>query len=345
MKTAFKQLKSISNDKLNSCYLIWGTEELLLNNAVKAFNERMEEDNEDPMNIYHFDLSDTPIQDVIHEAESYPFFGGNKLIIVHDSYIFTGKKVTHSFTHEIEQLERYINDPSEFSVLVFLAPYDKLDKRKKITKLVLKKAEVIEANPDKQTDVKEYALSFFSQKGLSISREGVDLLVNLTDHNLTRTIREAEKLALYHSGETAVSIDAIHQLVSKSLEQNIFELNERVLKKDVGGSIQLYQDLLTQKEDPVKILALMISQFRLLLQVKILKNKGYQQSDIATILKVHPYRIKLAVQKQQKFPQSVLSQAHHMLITADHEIKTGKVDPELQIELFIWKFSKLQEKI
>lgn len=341
MKTAFTQLNTIEEKQLKNCYLIWGTEELLFDNAIKSFNKRMENNNEDPINTYHFNLIDTPIEDIIHEAESLPFFGNQKLIFVHGSYIFTGKKVNSTLTHNIDLLEGYIVNPSEFSILVFLAPYDKLDKRKKVTKSLLKHAEVIEANPAKDDDIKEYVLSYFSEKGFSISRNALNLLLQLTDHNLTRSIKETEKLVLYHMDQTEIAIESIQILVSKSLEQNIFDLNERVLNKNVKESIELYQDLITQKEDPIKILALMISQFRLLLQVKILKKKGYQQSDIAAILKIHPYRVKLAIQKEQKFKQEVLSKAHHLLITADHEIKTGKVNPELQIELFIWQFCTL----
>ncbi|MCC5895020.1 MAG: DNA polymerase III subunit delta [Alkalibacterium sp.] len=341
MKTAFTQLKPILDKPLKACYLIWGTEELLFDNAIKAFNKRMEQTNEDPMNTYHFNLTDTPIEDIIHEAESLPFFGEQKLIIVHESYIFTGKKVTNSVSHNTDLLERYLVDPSDFSILVFLAPYDKLDKRKKLTKSLLKYAEVIEANPAKEGDIKDYLLSYFSENGFTISKQALNRLLQLTDNNLTRSIKEAEKLVLYHKDQKEITLEAIQILVSKSLEQNIFDLNERVLNKNVKDSIELYQDLITQKEDPIKILALMISQFRLLLQVKILKKKGYQQSDIAAILKIHPYRVKLAGQKEQKFSQEILSKAHHLLITADHDIKTGKVNPELQIELFIWQFCTL----
>lgn len=341
MKTAFTQLNPINSKELKKCYLIWGTEELLFDNAIKAFDKIMETDKEDPINTYHFNLTETPIEDIVNEAESFPFFGGKKLIIVHESYIFTGKKVNSTVSHAIDILESYIADPSEFSILVFLAPYDKLDKRKKVTKSLLKHSEVIEANPAKDGDIREYVLSYFSEKGFTISQNALNLLLQLTDRNLTRTIKEAEKLVLYHNDQTEITIEAIQILVSKSLEQNIFDLNERVLNKNVKESIELYQDLITQKEDPIKILALMISQFRLLLQVKILKKKGYQQSDIAAILKIHPYRVKLAIQKEQKFSQAVLSKAHHLLITADHEIKTGKVNPELQIELFIWQFCAL----
>lgn len=341
MKTVEKTVSAIKKEKLKGCYLIWGTEELLIEKLLSSFNERMKKEDEDPNNIIHFNLNDTPIDDVIHEAESFPFFGQQKLLIVHDSYIFSGKKAPAGMTHTIEKLEAYVKDPSDFSVIVFLAPYEKLDKRKKITKTMLKSAETIEVNPASGKETKVYIQEFFKERGFAVENEPLDLLLRLTDYNLSLAMREAEKLAMYLYGESVITTDAIEKLVSKSLEQNIFDLNERLLNKNVKEAIELYQDLLTQKEDPIKILALMISQFRLLIQVKILKNKGYQQSDIASILKVHPYRVKLAGQKEKQFTQSALSKAHHLLITADYEVKTGKVNPELQVELFIWQFANL----
>lgn len=341
MKTVEKTVNSIKKDNLKRCYLIWGTEELLFERLLTAFNERMKNDDEDPNNIIHFNLNDTPIDDVIHEAESFPFFGQQKLLFVHDSYIFTGKKSPAGITHTIEKLEAYINNPSDFSILVFLVPYEKLDKRKKITKSMMKLTESIEVNPASGKETKLYLQGFFSEKGFTVKEESLELLLRLTDYNLSLAMREAEKLITYLHGENEITSESVQKLVSKSLEQNIFDLNERLLNKNVKEAIELYQDLLTQKEDPIKILALMISQFRLLIQVKILKSKGYQQADIASILKVHPYRVKLAGQKEKLFSQAALSQAHHLLITADYEVKTGKINPELQVELFIWQFANL----
>jgi len=341
MKNTTAQLNKIMQNNMQSLYVAWGTESMILEEVTRTFINRMKDNNEDDMNISHFNLTETSIDDVIYEAESYPFFGEKKLIIVHSSYILTGKQVSSSVNHSLELLETYITNPSDFSIVVFLAPYDKLDKRKKVTKLLLKHAEVIEATPASDHDTATYLKTYAKEEGYHLSRESLALLMQLTDRQLTKGKKELEKLMLYHSTDKHITDETIHKLVSKSLEQNIFELNERVLKKNVKGSIELYQDLLNQKEDPIKIIALMIAEFRLLLQVKILRSKGYQQADIASLLKVHPYRIKLAIQKEKAFPQSVLSQAHHLLIDTDYDIKTGRVNPEISVELFIWKFSTL----
>ncbi|MER2064264.1 MAG: DNA polymerase III subunit delta, partial [Alkalibacterium sp.] len=338
MKTVLKQIDKIKKGQLKPLYAITGTERMLIEDITAALTETVREELEDDMNIMHFDLTETSIDDVVYEAESFPFFGGKKLIFVHSSYIFTGKKVSAAIKHTPSLLENYLKDPSDFSVLVFIAPYEKLDKRKKITKALLKSAEVVDVTPSSDRDTADYLNSYFQSSGYTMSRESFERLLQLTDRNLSKAKNELDKLMVYHIEDKNITLESINKLVSKSLEQNIFELNERVLKKNVKQSIELYQDLLHQKEDPIKILALMISQFRLLLQVKILRKKGYQQADIAGILKIHPYRVKLALQTEKAFKQDMLSKAHRHLITADYEIKSGKVNPEMEIELFIWKF-------
>lgn len=343
MIAVLKQIDEIKKGQLKSVYAIVGTEGVLIEEVTRSLTETIKNEQKDDMNIMHFDLNETSIDDIVFEAESFPFFGEKKLIFVHSSHIFSGKKNTSTIKHTSALLENYLQDPSDFSILVFIAPYDKLDKRKKITKALLQASEVVDVMPASEKETEEYLKTYCRKTGYTMSKESFDRLLQLTDRNLSKARNELDKLMVYHIKDKVITTESINRLVSKSLEQNIFELNERVLKKNVKQSLELYQDLLNQKEDPIKILALMIGQFRLLLQVKILRRKGYQQSDIATILKIHPYRVKLALQTEKRFKQDILSQAHRFLITADYEIKSGKVNPEMQIELFIWKFSTMNE--
>ena len=46
------------------------------------------------------------------------------------------------------------------------------------------------------------------------------------------------------------------------------------------------------KEEPIKLLALITSNYRLYYQCKILAQKGYSGQQIAKTINVHPYRVK-----------------------------------------------------
>ncbi|MDZ7834130.1 MAG: DNA polymerase III subunit delta [Alkalibacterium sp.] len=163
MKTVLKQIDKIKKGQFKSVYAITGTEQMLIEEVTESLTETIKGKQQDDMNILHFDLNETSVDDVVFEAESFPFFGGQKLIFVHSSYIFTGKKVSSTVKHSTELLENYLNDPSDFSILVFIAPYDKLDKRKKITKTLLKTAEVIDVSPASDKETADYLQNLFQK--------------------------------------------------------------------------------------------------------------------------------------------------------------------------------------
>ena len=109
-------------------------------------------------------------------------------------------------------------------------------------------------------------------------------------------------------------------LIPRNLEQNIFELVTQVLNKNTYLAIQIYRDLLLQKEEPIKVNAILLGQFRLLLQVKLLSKNGYQQTDITKVLKVHPYRVKLAFQQVRHLSEKVLADAFQGLVETEYNM-------------------------
>jgi len=346
MKNLQTQLSEIKQKNLKPIYMIKGTEQYLIDKAKETLVDSvLENEEEEEFNFGSFNMKEVTINQAIQEAESFPFFGERRLIFIIDPYFLTGEKAKNEPKHNLKELESYIQNPSDFSIVVFFAPYEKLDKRKKITKLLNKEAEVLDVQPMKEKQLTAYVKQVCKAKGYQMKDQTFELLLNRTGYDLTKLISELEKLFIFYSDTKFIEKSSVETLVTKSLEHNVFEINDLVLNKEVKGAMEVFQDLVLQKEDPIKIIALMIGQFRLLIQVKILRAKGYQQGDIASVLKVHPYRVKLAMQKERKFNQTLLSNAYHQLIDSDFKIKAGQVDPEIQFELFVMKFSETQNEM
>ena len=70
-------------------------------------------------------------------------------------------------------------------------------------------------------------------------------------------------------------------------------------------------------------------------QVKQLYLNGYTENNIASILKIHPYRVKLAAQNSKKYDSDILLNYISKLANLDINIKNGKIDKKLGLELFI----------
>lgn len=344
MITIQEMFADIRQGEYAPIYTVLGTERYFIEQIQEELLKNALDEEAFDLNFSSFDMKETTINNAIFEGASLPFFGERKLIFVNNPYFLTGERVTIGPDHQLEELADYLQNPAEFSIMVFFAPYEKMDRRKKITKLMEKKTKVVDVSAPRPHEVNRYIKDLVKNKNYRFMDDAFQLFLERTDGELTNMMHELEKLFLYHKDTKTITKKSVDQLVPKTLEQNVFELNNLILNNQVDASMNVYHDLLIQKEEPIKIVALLISQFRILLQVKILQKQGYQQGDIAKMLKVHPYRIKLSLQNVRKYDQTILSEALNYLIDADFKMKTGQINQELQIELFIMRFTQ-QNKV
>lgn len=329
-------LQEIRSQKFQSLYVVLGTEDFLQQQIREAFLASLNVDQDD-LNFAQFDLEQDSLDMVLDEAQSTPFFGDYRLVFVDNPFFLTAEKKSNAPEHNIEELLAYLQQPIDTSIVVFFASYEKLDERKKITKQLKKVATVIDVQPMKEADVRRYLQQTLDNDGLLMEREAFEMFIRLTDMRLSKAMQELEKLRLYAGEQKRISKQAVEQLVPKSLEHNVFDLTNYVLQGKTEAALRLYDDLHIQGEETIKINAILISQIRLLLQTAILMKVGYQQGNIAETLKVHPYRVKLAMQQARKLNQKELAHLYDELIENDYLIKSGRMDKEFLFQLFVLK--------
>jgi DNA polymerase-3 subunit delta len=168
------------------------------------------------------------------------------------------------------------------------------------------------------------------------------MLLELVGSNVMMLSQEMIKLCLYIGTGGTITRQLVADLVPKSVEQNVFTLVEKVVRKDIAGAMRILDELLVQQEEPIKILALLTGQFRLLYQVKELQQHGYAQNQMASHLGVHPYRVKLAMNQTSSFSFAELKKIISDLADADYDMKTGKMDKRLILEFFIMSLKHIK---
>lgn len=135
----------------------------------------------------------------------------------------------------------------------------------------------------------------------------------------------------------------VEKLVVRSLEQNIFLLLDKLIARDTAGALRIYYDLLKQKEEPIKIVALVASQFRLMNQLQLLEKKGVSAQQAAGILKVHPFRAKMAAKQARGFSKEELDFALLKLAASDFELKTGFGEKTQKLEWFLFELEDFRK--
>ena len=186
-------------------------------------------------------------------------------------------------------LEDYLSKPFEQTVFVIFSDVKNFDERKKIVKRLKKEAVYVTLDELSEQQLTGTIRQAIKKRKCLIEDDAMELLLSRVEHQLIKAMNEVEKLTLY---TLHIKIEDVKMLVSKPIEENAFELVSAIMKKKQTLAIQIYKDLMTINEEPVKLIVLIANPMRLIYQVKVLDRKGYTDQEIAKMLAINPYRIK-----------------------------------------------------
>ncbi|WP_078556668.1 DNA polymerase III subunit delta [Bacillus alkalicellulosilyticus] len=337
---SYIQMKQkIEKNQIAPLYLLIGLEAYLVDDIIHAVIEKTLQPEEREFNLSTYEMKETMIDVAVEDAQTLPFLGSKRVVLVKDAYFLTAQRIDSKLDHNVTRLEEYIENPMPETVFIITAPYEKLDERKKITKKLRSQAEVLEAKEFDQKMINEWVDDQARQHQIAVDHDAKELLMQLLGGNLLMMSNELKKLSLYVGSDGTVTKQIVQQMVARTLEQDIFALIDHVIHSRIDKALDLFFELLRQKEDPIKIIALLARQFRIVYMVKELVKQGYAQKQIASQIKIHPYAVKLATQQAKGFEDKRLFFCLEELATMDYKIKTGQIDKKLAVELFLMKLT------
>lgn len=340
--TVQELLRQIKQGDLPKLVLLLGTEQALVDQALTALKAVIPADQQ-TMNFATYDMRQTAVGVALDDAASPPFFGDWREVVITDPYFLTGESPKGGPEHDIEGLTAYFKQPAPSTVMVIVAPYEKLDARKNVVKALNKSAKIVNVAPLDPRAAQAAIERALKAQHLTITPDALNAFVQRTAGEYTAMVHELPKLKLYAAGGATIDAAAIDELVPKALTDRVFDLVDAVVRKNTGQALSLYRDLLLQKEEPIHLNALLVMQFRLLLQVQILAAKGYDQGAIQQALKVHPFRVKKAMQEIRRVDGQTLRRAYTGLVDTETAMKTGRVDKNLAFELFVLQYTSGQK--
>lgn len=305
-------------------YLIYGNDYSLIKREIDKITK-------DINDVTTYDLSLEKVDNLLNDASVISMFGDKKVLIGENALFLS--TTSSSINHDLDYLERYLEDDNHDNIVIFTLNENKLDERKKIVKLLKKRATVIHKDVIKDKDLPDFVRDEFSNNGYKIDYKTASYFVLYAGSNTDILISEINKMMMYKDDDKAIKIEDINEITSKKINDNIFDLSNAIMDKDFKKMYECYNDLMTLKEEPIKIIAMLGSSFTLVYQCKLLYNDGKRQNEIADILKVHPYRVKLAIENNYKINniKEILKKLHNL----DYEIKSGKIDKTVALDNFL----------
>ena len=304
-------------------YLLYGTKDFEIEEEIKKLSKGIDE-----MNISKYDLNNDMLSLALEDAKTMSLFGDKKLVIVDNANMFTG-----STSKDSELIEEYLNHMNDNTTLILIVHNDKLDTRKKITKLIKRVGKVQEFNDE--LDTTSLVRKLF--KDYNIDYKTIQLFIDRVGNNPLIIQSEINKIKIYKDNDKNITEEDILNLTAKLIEIDIFKLIDYIVRKNKEKALELYYEMLKMNEEPIKIVVILANQFRIMYQSKELLKKGYSEKDIASTLKIHPYRVKLAIQNSRNYTSDILLKNLNALADIDIGIKTGTINKDLALELFILK--------
>ena len=309
-------------------YVLYGEEQYELSNALKRILKQYHMDEQD-LNVITYDALQSDMQTMMEDAMTIPFFGDHKIILVRNANFLSTVNDTDM---DVSILEHYLDAPMESTILIFMGSFEKLDARKKIVKKVQKSCKVLQFHRLDLLGKENYIKEEIKRRSLNIEPAAIVELNQRLPFDIRTIKAEMEKLELY--GEL-VSTAVVEKLVSRPLEDDVFQLVNAVVDRDLKKAFGLWQDLCVLNKDAIYLIALLAGQFRFLYQVKVLMDQGEGKERIVSRLSAHPYRVQLTMQSARKLSLPYLLSILSRLATLDQKMKGGLLDKKLGFELFL----------
>lgn len=346
-------MKSLNEDiksgKFKSVYLLYGEEAYLKKQYKNRLTKAMIPDG-DTMNYAYYEGKGINFAELIDLAETMPFFAQRRLIVVENSGFF--KNAT-------PELADYMKNMPDTTCFLFVE--NEVDKRGKMYKAVKDKGRIVEMGRQDEKTLIYWIAGNVRREGRQIRESTIRYLLSKTGTDMENLEKELEKLFAYTlpdetsydqngadageperealQGSREITVEDIDAICTTQISNKIFDMIEAVAAKQQKKALNYYYDLLALKEPPMRILYLLARQFRMLLEVKDLMERGNDKAQIARITKLHPFVAGKYMRQCKIFSKTELCDIMEEAAGMEELVKTGRLNDVMSVEIFIVKFS------
>ena len=316
-------MEDIKNKQFKNIYLLTGEEVYLRMQYRKKLKEALVEDG-DTMNVAIFSGKGTDPKEIIDLAETMPFFAEHRVILIDDS----------GFTkNACPELADYVAQIPESTCIILNEA--EVDKRGKLYKAIKSKGRVVEFERQDERTLMRWVLTVLKKEGRNITEDTMKAFLGRTGADMENISKELEKLICYTMGQDTITTEDVYAVCTEQTENRIFEMIQSITEKNRRKAMDLYEDLLTLKEPPMRILFLIARQFNQLLQVKELMAKGMDKGTIASKLKMQPFVVGKTMPQARQFSREQILSYVNSCVETEEAVKSGRLQDRLAVELLI----------
>lgn len=315
-------VSDIKNSTFAPMYLIYGEQRYLCRYYTNELRNALG-DISDEMNNTVYSGKDIDVKALIDMAQTLPFFAPRRVIVVKDSGFFKGSH---------EEMAEYLKNPSEDTVIIFSE--QEVDKRSKTYKALTAKGYAACMDSLDEASLIKWTGTYFAKSGINITQSTVKHLIDRIGTDMDMIRNESDKLISFVGDKGVIEPSDIDNIVVNTVTSQIFDMTDYIAAGNSAKALGIYADLLAQKESPLMILFMITKMFRQLYEVKT-----FSGIDMPAKLSLHPFVAKKYANLAKNFTKEKLRDATEYGAALEYDIKSGKMDDKMSVELFIVRYS------
>lgn len=172
----------------------------------------------------------------------------------------------------------------------------------------------------------------------------MQLFLSKTGTDMGNIDRELEKLICYTLGRDVITAEDVEAITTEQTTNKIFDMVNAIAEHNQKKALDLYYDLLALKEPPMRIMYLISRQFQILFNIRDMSSKGLDNNTMAQKAGVPPFAVRRNVTQAKGFTMAQLKQALRDGVELEEAVKTGRMDDQMAVEVFIMKYSATPKK-
>lgn len=326
-------MKSLNEDlktgNFSQIYLLYGEENYLKKQYKERFVKALLPEG-DTMNYAHYEGKGIDVREVIDLAETMPFFAERRVLVFENTGFFKSAAGA--------ELADYLKELPETAYFLFVE--DEVDKRGKMYKAVKSKGRAVELPFQDENTLKRWVVGQIGRENKKITEADVVYFLNKVGIDMENITKELEKLFCYALERDVITRADIDAVCVTQISNHIFDMVNAVAEKQQKKALDLYYELLTLKEPPMRILFLLTRQYRGLYQVKQLAQKGYGRKEIAEKAGMHPFAVGKFMEQAKRFQVKELRAILEDSVDIEQRVKTGLLTDTMAVEVFLVKYSQ-----
>ncbi len=324
--------KDIKENKLKGLYLLYGEEDFLRKQMRDEIKQAVVGEGES-MNYAYYEGKKVEAAAVIDFADTMPFMAEKRLVVVENCDINSKAP---------DEWVEYLSHISDTTCIVLVER--KVNKNTKFYKTCNKYGYAVDLDKQKKSALMEFISEWLEMNNCRMDKKLISYFLARVSEDMNLVERELEKLRDYcvefdeegkERGPVLISKEDIDSISVQTLEDKVFEMIGLAFKGNYERAIILFQDLLSLKQSPVQVHALIIRQVNILLQIKEYYRLRNSKGELVDRMNLSDYVLRINTPIAKGTSYKKLKYLLEEGAVLDTDIKRGRIEGRMAVELML----------